>query len=504
MVEGASLLLFCHDDVAPDPDAVHIMVEESFRSNAGVVAPQAGELGRPRAGCCTSGMAVDKGGAVVDRMEPGEIDHGQHDAVRDVFLAPGGCTLVRADLFAELGGFDPEIFAMGEDLDLCWRAQVLGARVVVAPGRGSGTSRCWRAVDVPFPSDSARRRVPKRCRSSWTPGAKASVPVTMRGAPIGDGGSAESDDGASRSEGAHDAATGAGVDGAAAAGDQGELGVAPAPVEPGRAQSPPPVTLQSLQRRHELHAALKAYGPFHLVRVLPQIALLALAEFVIARVAGHRERAAAVAQAWRWNLAHRRSLRAGGAAVRAHRRHRRRHGAAPAAARQRPAERLRAAGRDPRPAGRQSRQGRSRDAIDVPIGADAGDSDARRHGGLVGVAPVDTSDEGTADSSLGPATTDAVAGVAGGRAGRGVRDAAAVRIGLPDRRANSCLCRHGRRSCTASCRVAAHRRGNDRPHHPGHGDPRPGRHGAVRRAWACCKDRRARVHPRRARSAWPA
>ncbi len=133
MVEGASLLLFCHDDVAPDPDAIHILVEESFRSNAGVVAPKLVSWEDPTR-LLHVGMAVDKGGAVVDRMEPGEIDHGQHDAVRDVFLAPGGCTLVRFDLFAELGGFDPEIFAMGEDLDLCWRAQILGARVVVAPG----------------------------------------------------------------------------------------------------------------------------------------------------------------------------------------------------------------------------------------------------------------------------------------------------------------------------------------------------------------------------------
>ena len=78
-------------------------------------------------------MTVDKGGSVVDRVQPNEIDHGQHDAVRDVFVAPGGSTLVRADLFGELGGFDPAIVAMGEDLDLCWRAQVVGARIIVAP-----------------------------------------------------------------------------------------------------------------------------------------------------------------------------------------------------------------------------------------------------------------------------------------------------------------------------------------------------------------------------------
>src|ERR1700722_9724290 len=133
MVEGASHFLFCHDDVAPDPDVVHVLVEESFRSNAGIVAPKLVAWDDPTR-LLHVGMAVDKGGAVVDRMEPGEIDHGQHDAVRDVFLAPGGCTLVRFDLFSELGGFDPEVFAMGEDLDLCWRAQILGARVGVAPG----------------------------------------------------------------------------------------------------------------------------------------------------------------------------------------------------------------------------------------------------------------------------------------------------------------------------------------------------------------------------------
>jgi GT2 family glycosyltransferase len=251
MVEGASLLLLCHDDIAPDPDAIHILVEESFRSNAGIVAPKLVSWDDPTR-LLHVGMAVDKGGAVVDRMEPGEIDHGQHDAVRDVFLAPGGCTLVRYDLFVELDGFDEEVFAMGEDLDLCWRAQILGARVVVAPGA------LVRHLEM---LASGRRPLPAHLSAQPADGVVA---------PVEDGG--------------------------------------------------PQVTLQSLQRRHELHAALKAYSPFHLVRVLPQIALLSLAEAVIARVAGHRDRASAVTQAWRWNLGQRRVLRVDRASVRAHRR----------------------------------------------------------------------------------------------------------------------------------------------------------------------------------------
>jgi GT2 family glycosyltransferase len=132
MVEGESFFLLCHDDCAPAPNATHLMVEESFRSNAGVVCPKMLHWDDPSA-LLHVGQRADKTGAVVERVQDGEIDAGQHDAVRDVFVAPGGCTLVRGDLLRALGGYDPMIVALGEDLDLSWRAHVAGARVVVAP-----------------------------------------------------------------------------------------------------------------------------------------------------------------------------------------------------------------------------------------------------------------------------------------------------------------------------------------------------------------------------------
>jgi GT2 family glycosyltransferase len=132
VVEGASFLLLCHDDVALAPDAVRTMVEEAFRSNAGVVAPKL-VAWDDTSHLLQVGLSVDKTGVPVPMIEPGELDQEQHDAVRDVFCAPGGCTLVRADLFAALGGFDRAIDFLGEDVDLSWRAQVAGARVVVAP-----------------------------------------------------------------------------------------------------------------------------------------------------------------------------------------------------------------------------------------------------------------------------------------------------------------------------------------------------------------------------------
>jgi GT2 family glycosyltransferase len=223
MVEGAAFFLLLHDDVALDPDAVHKLVEESFRSNAGVVSPKFVNWDDPRV-LLHVGMSCDKTGAVVERILEGEVDHGQHDAVRDVFVAPGGCILVRADLFTELNGFDAGIVAMGEDLDLSWRSQVAGSRVVVAP--------------------DARVRHREAVAGGLEP-LLAAV-----GEPVG----------------RH------------------------------------PVTLQSLQRRHELRVVLKCYTRLSLLRVLPQAALLAFGEFLVAVLARDGDRARAVTGAWRWNF----------------------------------------------------------------------------------------------------------------------------------------------------------------------------------------------------------
>jgi GT2 family glycosyltransferase len=132
MIEGSAFFLFCHDDVRLESDATQQMVEAAFRANAGIVTPKMVTYEDPLI-LLHVGQTSDRFGVVQERVVLGEIDHGQQDLERDVFVAPGGATLVRSDLFATLRGFDPMISALGEDLDLCWRAQVAGARIVVAP-----------------------------------------------------------------------------------------------------------------------------------------------------------------------------------------------------------------------------------------------------------------------------------------------------------------------------------------------------------------------------------
>ncbi len=132
LVSGSPFLLFCHDDVALAPDCVSQLMGELYRSNGGIAGPKLVRWTDDRR-LLQLGMGSDRFGVMIDQVERGEFDQDQYDAVRDVFVIPGGVQLVRADLFAALGGFDPAIKVQGEDLDLCWRAHAAGARVLAVP-----------------------------------------------------------------------------------------------------------------------------------------------------------------------------------------------------------------------------------------------------------------------------------------------------------------------------------------------------------------------------------
>jgi len=133
LVEGdGGFFCLMHDDVALEPDAVSRLMEEMFRSNAGVVGPKLVMWDDPTI-VQSVGFGVDRIGEVSPIADVGEKDQEQHDAVRDVFALHSACLLVRADLFREIGGFAPDVRFFGEDIDLCWRVHLSGARVVVVP-----------------------------------------------------------------------------------------------------------------------------------------------------------------------------------------------------------------------------------------------------------------------------------------------------------------------------------------------------------------------------------
>ncbi len=62
-----------------------------------------------------------------------ERDKGQYDDRRDIFWASGAALCCRREVFMELGGFDADFFAHMEEIDLQWRMQLAGWRIVVEP-----------------------------------------------------------------------------------------------------------------------------------------------------------------------------------------------------------------------------------------------------------------------------------------------------------------------------------------------------------------------------------
>ena len=66
-------------------------------------------------------------------MSTVERDEGQYDTKRDIFWASGAAMCCRSEVFHALGGFDDDFFAHMEEIDLQWRMQLAGWRIVAEP-----------------------------------------------------------------------------------------------------------------------------------------------------------------------------------------------------------------------------------------------------------------------------------------------------------------------------------------------------------------------------------
>lgn len=66
-------------------------------------------------------------------MNTTEEDRGQYDKSAEVFWASGACMAIRADAWRKSGGLDGDFFAHMEEIDLCWRLQLMGYKIEVCP-----------------------------------------------------------------------------------------------------------------------------------------------------------------------------------------------------------------------------------------------------------------------------------------------------------------------------------------------------------------------------------
>ncbi|GHF74433.1 integral membrane regulatory protein [Streptomyces mashuensis] len=163
--EPVQWLWLLHDDSAPTPSALHELLRVAdAEPEAAVVGPKLrGWYDRRQ--LLEAGVTVARGGRRWTGLERREQDQGQHDRVRRVLAVSTAGMLVRRDVWEALGGFDPRLPLMRDDVDLCWRVNAAGHRVLVAPGavlhHAEAASRERRPVDCAGRRPASPHRVDK-------------------------------------------------------------------------------------------------------------------------------------------------------------------------------------------------------------------------------------------------------------------------------------------------------------------------------------------------------
>ncbi|MEV4440275.1 glycosyltransferase family 2 protein [Streptomyces sp. NPDC049577] len=131
--EPVQWLWLLHDDCAPEPGALRELLRVADSDpDAAVVGPKLRSW-YDRRQLLEVGVSIARSGRRWTGLERREQDQGQHDQVRSVLSVSTAGMLVRRDVLQRLGGFDPRLPLMRDDVDLCWRAHAAGHHVLIAP-----------------------------------------------------------------------------------------------------------------------------------------------------------------------------------------------------------------------------------------------------------------------------------------------------------------------------------------------------------------------------------
>jgi GT2 family glycosyltransferase len=174
--DRAELAIILNADVALAPDHLEILASRMDADPSVGIAQ--GKLYRaekddflagtlaPGGPLDSAGHSVRATGFVVDRGQ-GDADGPPYDDEREVFSACGAALFLRRaaldDVAVDGEFFDEAFFAYKEDIDLCWRARLLGWKVLYVPSAIGFHVRGWAGTRLPD-----RDRVPVAARRhSW-------------------------------------------------------------------------------------------------------------------------------------------------------------------------------------------------------------------------------------------------------------------------------------------------------------------------------------------------
>lgn len=134
------------EGAVPRPDTVSALVKDMDRTGASIAGSKV--VRGSDETLVSVGLVTDAFGVTYTGMDSRERDQGQYDVVRDVAAVAGTSMLVRRDLLVGLGGVDPTMSPIPAAVDLCQRARLKGARIIICPAS---------VVDFPKPTSVAGR-----------------------------------------------------------------------------------------------------------------------------------------------------------------------------------------------------------------------------------------------------------------------------------------------------------------------------------------------------------
>ena len=110
-----------------EPIEYTLSVPEAIRATATPVEQNTGSL------VFRNGTGRDRGTYVKDNEAFFEPDSGKYSLIEEVFAGCGASLLLKREMLSEVGDFEDDFFMYYEDTDLCWRARLLGWKVLYAP-----------------------------------------------------------------------------------------------------------------------------------------------------------------------------------------------------------------------------------------------------------------------------------------------------------------------------------------------------------------------------------
>ena len=124
-----SYVALINNDAVPDKDWLKELIQTADKTLAGIVT---GKLMRTNGDIDSTGDTYTTWGLAYPRGRDAE-DTGQYEQQEEVFGASGGASLYRVSMLRDIGMFDEDFFAYYEDVDLSFRAQLAGYKVVYEP-----------------------------------------------------------------------------------------------------------------------------------------------------------------------------------------------------------------------------------------------------------------------------------------------------------------------------------------------------------------------------------